>query len=324
MSLLEERGRTFDFGAHVTAVAFPGGLAAFALGDGTVRLVGAEGEESVAAHDGACLAMTATREGVVTAGDDGRLVRITQTGTLETLAETGGRWIDHVCAGPNGMLAYTSGRTARFLGRQAGEHAAPSSIGGLAFAPKGIRLALAHYDGVTLWYPGMRGGTPARLDWKGAHRGVAFSPDGRFLVTTMQENAMHGWRLADGQHLRMTGYPARVRGISWSAKGRFLATTGAEALILWPFDGKAGPMGRAPKELGVRPHLTTATACHPATDVVAAGYADGMVMLIRMEDGAEIVLAEPGGGPVTSIAWDAKGEIVAFGTDEGRAGFVPL
>jgi len=41
---------------------------------------------------------------------------------------------------------------------------------------------------------------------------VLFSPDGRFLITTMQEQALHGWRLADGQHMdgqhmRMSAIP---------------------------------------------------------------------------------------------------------------------
>ena len=29
----------------------------------------------------------------------------------------------------------------------------PSSAGGIAFSPKGLRVAIAHYGGVTLWFP---------------------------------------------------------------------------------------------------------------------------------------------------------------------------
>ena len=63
----------------------------------------------------------------------------------------------------------------------------------------------------------------------------------------MQEPTLHGWRLADAKHMRMSGYSARVRSLSWTADGDFLATSGSEQLILWPFDGKDGPMGRQPK-----------------------------------------------------------------------------
>ncbi len=43
---------------------------------------------------------------------------------------------------------------------------------------------------------------------EGLHLGVVFSPDNRFVITSMQEAAMHGWRLSDGGHMRMTGYPS--------------------------------------------------------------------------------------------------------------------
>ncbi|MEH2566719.1 hypothetical protein V1289_006346 [Bradyrhizobium sp. AZCC 2289] len=39
---------------------------------------------------------------------------------------------------------------------------------------------------------------------------------------------MHGWRLADNRHMRMSGYPGRVRSMSWSAGGKGLATSGSE------------------------------------------------------------------------------------------------
>ena len=71
------------------------------------------------------------------------------------------------------------------------------------------------------------------MPWKGAHTGVTVSPDGKFLVTQMQEPALHGWRLDDMKHMRMTGYPTKVKSVSWSAKGRFLASAGANATYAW-------------------------------------------------------------------------------------------
>ena len=59
--------------------------------------------------------------------------------------------------------------------------------------PKGYRLALAHYNGVSLWFPNVEA-APTFLEWKGSHLDASSSPDGRFIVTSMQENALHGWR----------------------------------------------------------------------------------------------------------------------------------
>jgi WD40 repeat protein len=201
---------------------------------------------------------------------------------------------------------------------------APSTAGGLAFLPKGFRLAMAHYNGATLWFPNAPKAIPEKLEWKGSHLGVTVSPDGRFLVTTMQEPMLHGWRLVDHQHMRMSGYAARVTSVGWTVGGRWLATSGSTQIILWPFQTKDGPMGKQPKLLAPSEHRINVVACHPKQDIVAAGYADGMVLLVRVEDGAEILAKRPGDAPVTALAWSADGTLLAFGTESGEAGILDL
>ena len=174
----------------------------------------------------------------------------------------------------------------------------PSTVGGLAFAPKGFRLAIAHYNGVTLWYPNAQS-EPEKLEWKGSHLGARVSPDGKFVVTTMQEPTLHGWRLADRKDMRMSGYGARVRSLGWTAGGKWLATSGSTQLILWPFQGKDGPMGKTPRMLAPAEAQAEVVACHPKQEVVAVGYADGLVLMVRIEDGAEVLARKPGGAPVT-------------------------
>ena len=196
---------------------------------------------------------------------------------------------------------------------------APSTARGLAFQPKGFRLAATHYNGATLWFPKVEG-APQTLEWKGAHLDVTFSADGRFLVTSMQENALHGWRLQDSRNMRMTGYPAKTRSLSWSHDGQWLATSGADAAVIWPFKDKDGPMGKAPRECGVRQARVTQVAFHPKALVVAIGYADGLVLLCRLGDAAEILARHPGDGAVSALAWDASGARLLFGLEFGRGG----
>ena len=83
-------------------------------------------------------------------------------------------------------------------------------------------------------------------------------------------------------------------------------------------------MGKQPKILAPSEHKVEAVACHPKQDIVAAGYSDGMVLLVRIDDGAEILAKRPGDAPVTALAWSADGALLAFGTENGEAGIVNL
>jgi WD40 repeat protein len=324
---IADRVRPVAADASVVAVHFLGRSAAFALGEETVLLVPPEGEARRAkAHEGGLLDAASDGERIVTAGDDGRVVATDAGGNTHTLAtDSKRRWIDHVAVGPDGAVAWSAGKTAFVQARAREEKALelPSAAGGLAFAPRGFRLAIAHYNGATLWFPNAAA-APEQLSWKGSHLGVAFSPDGKFLITAMQEPMLHGWRLADRKHLRMSGYATKVRSLDWTADGKWLATTGSEQLVLWPFQGKDGPMGKTPTMWAAREVRVVVVACHPTQQVAAAGYADGMVLLVRLADGAEILAREPGAGAVSALGWSRGGEQLAFGTEDGAAGLLAV
>lgn len=316
-----------DVNGFVVRAGFLDDTAYFVSGEGELLFL-EKGEHRISPHKSGVLAAEPALDGqsLISSGDDGAIYASSPDGSFELLAERPRKWIDLIACGPGGAVAFASGRTAwiRFAEGQEKEFAHERAVGGLAFAPKGMRLAVSRYDGATLWWAGT-GGDPVNLSWKGAHLGIGFSPDGKYLVTAMQENALHGWRLSDTQDMRMTGYPSKVKSFSWSVKGRYLATSGANAAILWPFFGKTGPMGQAPLQLGARGEgLVTAVACHPKEEVVAVGYQDGMILMCRFGDNAEVLLRRPGGHPVTSLCWDPAGMRLAFGTEMNDAGLVSL
>jgi WD40 repeat protein len=322
-----ERTRAVTAGAPVVAAHFLGRTAAFVLGEEAVVLVADKGDETrLALHGGGILSAATDGVSVVTGGDDGKVFVTDAKGESRLVATDGKRrWIDHVAAGPDGAVAWSAGKQA-FAQAGKGEPKTievQSTVGGLSFAPKGLRLAVAHYNGVSMWFPNAQA-APEVLEWKGSHHHVAFSPNGQFLVTAMQEPALHGWRVVDAKHMRMSGYSARVRSFGWTVGGKWLATSGSEQLVLWPFQGKDGPLGKQPKMFAAFAVRVTAVACHPKQEVVAAGFADGTVLLVRIEDGAEVLAKRPGDGPVTALGWDAAGTLLAWGTEAGEAGVVDL
>lgn len=324
MPLLDEFGQGLDFGDYVVAVRPVTGGIAFALADGRVAMGAAA---PVVVHDGGLLSASAYDGAVVSGGEDG-LVRLTRTdGDSQTLADFAGRWVEQLTAHPQAGIAAATAKTAHIVKPGQGvvrSFANPATVQSLAFDPKGKRLACAHYNGVSLWWTNSQAQTPAILEWKGAHMLVTWSPDGRFIVTAMQENALHGWRLDDKSDMRMGGYPAKTKSFDWAGKGRWLATSGAQSVICWPFADKSGPMGKSGLELPGTGGLTTVVAAHPKSPFVAAGFSDGAVMMFRLDDEAELLVAAPADAPVSALAFSGDGNQLGFGREDGSAGLLAL
>ncbi len=332
--LLDSRGTSRELGAFVVGAAFDrtGAVAAFALGDGTVRLTPPHPTMEwpvVEAHDGAVLAITAdARPGFVTGGDDGRFLRIGPDGTVSEIARFGSKWVEHVAAfadAKSGMLACSVGKSAHLFtvaGQPLKTLAHPSTVTGLALDGKGKRVAASHYNGCSLWFVAAKTDTPRFMEWKGSHTGVVLHPAADAVVTSMQENSLHGWRLADGQHMRMSGYPNKTESMSFTRSGKWLATSGAESIVMWPFFG-GGPMGKAPTELAGGDNVTcTRVACHPQHEAVAAGFSDGLVALADINTARVLPAVPPGHGRISALAWSPDGSRLALGTETGFAALI--
>jgi WD40 repeat protein len=316
-----------DFDAYVTAALFDrDGRAAFALGDGTVRF---EGGASVQAHEAAilCAAAHPSGEGVISGGDDGRLVWTKADGARE-LARLAGKWIEVLAASPeSGLIAFASGRELHV--RDAADPGFTrvfqheKSVADLAFDPKGRRIAAATYGGAALWYARIEGQKPQVMKWAGSHTAVAWSPDGKFLMTSMQDNQLHGWRLSDSKDLRMGGYPAKVKSLVFVAKGLMMATSGSSGVVIWPFAGANGPMGKEAAEIGFEQNaMVVRVAGTPGRDVVAAAIDDGRVWVADLGTGRREQLRADQGPRFGTLALTDDGKRLAWGDEEGAAGVV--
>ena len=333
-TVFAERGRTRQVDAHVTGCAFDrsGRLAAFVTGEGVLhRLDRQTGDWSdIPAHDGAILALVPdlTQGAFLTGGDDGAVNRIADAPTR--LNSQGSRWIEALAThvdGKSGIIALAAGKRVTLLD-PAGqilktlEH--PSTVAALAFDARGKRIAAAHYNGASLWFVASKSDTPRRLEWKGSHVALAIHPAGDALVTAMQENALHGWRLADDHHMRMSGYPTKPLSLSFTRTGKWLASSGAEAVVLWPFFA-GGPMGKPPLELGAATGaLCTRVACHPQSDMLAAGFSDGSVVIADIGSERILPISPPQTGPVSALTWSPDGAFLAFGTETGILAMIDL
>jgi WD40 repeat protein len=315
----------FDFDAYVTAAAFDReGRAVFALGDGTVRFD--DGATHIA-HDGAVLSACVAHggRGLLTGGDDGRAVITTAEGVTE-VASLPGVWIDAVAASDaSGLIAFAAGRELHV--RDPADAAFQrlfrhdKSVSDIAFDPKGRRIAVATYGGAWLWYARIAEQKAVTLDWAGSHVAVRWSPDGKFLVSAMQENQLHGWRVADEKNMRMGGYPAKVKSLAFLSKGTLLATSGANGAVVWPFAGATGPMGKQAAEIGWdESALVARIAATPDRSWLAAGLDDGRVWACDVHGERLVHLKADKGPAISAVAISADGVRVAWGDEAGGAG----
>jgi WD40 repeat protein len=314
-----------EFGSHCLAATFVGERPSFALADGTVRRVGAdEGIECLRVHAEASLAAAvAGSDAILTSGEDGRVCRIEASGGSREVGAVPRKWITAV-GERRGRLARAAGKTVWLRGSEGAsprqlQH--PRGVKGIAFSADGGRLAVAQQDSVSV-HDTEGAGAPLELAWNDIHLASTFSPDGRFLVIAAQNCFLHGWRLADRKHFRMLGYPGRIADWSWDASGLLLATSGAAAAIVWPFDGDDGPMTRGAFEIAPRTGRTvSALAWRPAGRRLAIGYDDGCVQLASFDEPDAVRPVRPGGrAPITSVAWNASGTSLAFGSAAGECG----
>jgi WD40 repeat protein len=316
-----------ELGAPVTAVLVIGERFVVTTGDGRVAFSDEsfEAAEVLQPHGGVILSAAVTEAAALVGTDDGRALLVASGGGVTELWRAPrGQWVDHVATGRNSSMAWSSGKSVhiRRVGRPDCAVVHPSSIGGLAFAPKSDRLAVAHYGGVTVW--DLSADPPAKrmLECTGMHLDMTWSLDERFIMTAMQEGALHGWRLSDAADFQMSGYRSKPRSLSWSSRGDWLATSGANEVLLWTFKGKKGPMGTSPLVLSRRSNPVTQVAFHPLNPYVAAGFRDGVILLARQEDMKELLVRRAKGGSVTGLAWSRDGRRLAYGTDNGVTGLV--
>jgi len=326
--------RTFEFGAFVSALALnQSGALAAALGNGRVAIVPAGADQPLdlpALHKGAVLSLARDPkgDGFYSGGDDGQLCRMSPDGTAALVEDFPGKWIETIATHAKaGRVAVAAGKEVRVIDDKTpfkfGPH--PSTVTDISFSPDGTRLAAAHYGGVSIWNLTKPGDPPRKLNWKGSHIRIAYSPATRFLATTTQESAIHCWRLQDGSDMQMSGYPNKVKSLAWTPNGLHLVASGTPGFVVWSFAGR-GPEGKPPTEFTStdEPATVSVVAAHPGVSCVAAGDVAGGVEIGDVDQLKVLPLRPLLSGPVSALAWSDDGFALAAGAESGQVAIFDL
>jgi WD40 repeat protein len=320
--------RRFQWKSAVASTWFAADTAVFVTEDGVIARVPMEGAEQLTAPGGDLL-VAAHSDGrlVAVASSDGRIIAFGASGDPRELARLEkNRWVSALAVGARGVASVV-GRAivVHGFGGRSWSHTTRSPVGAVAFSPDGRSLALSTRSELVTWHPET---DEARILPTPAGHAIAldYSPDGRLIAECLYEPGV-GVRSVEvdcDAPVLLRGPAAQVRSVSWSPEGDVLLTSGARQLMVWPIVRLNSGLSSMPRFLAPYSELVTAVAYHPSDPIAAVGYADGLVLLVRLTDGAEIMLKQGGAGAISGITWSQRGDGLAIGAKDGQARLIAI
>ncbi|WP_051294400.1 WD40 repeat domain-containing protein [Gemmobacter nectariphilus] len=354
--LFDLLARSWTLEAAITDVALDraGKAAGFALADGRVALMPLDDPESPLARmrveadsgrstirprerpvaqpiltpelaTGAPMLVPSNMIGLVAAGRDGRIHRVTPRGQVISLCNKA-EPIFALAADGLGQLAIARDGRADLhdevgMARQAGL-LTPGPAHALAFAPDDHSLAVALKESLIIGQP-RKGYDLFPLGGSGP---IGFSADGRWLVGSNGTDGIWLLQRQDGQIARIGKFRAAPTSVAFSRAADAVFASGAFRAAGWslatpPFDNETTGALKTGRSGLV---LIDKVAAHPARDLIALGTADGAVAIAQAGRAEEMPLRHADGAAVTALAWSADGLHLAIGTANGEAALVTL
>ncbi|MDE0347368.1 MAG: caspase family protein, partial [Boseongicola sp.] len=190
-----------------------------------------------------------------------------------------------------------------------------------AFSPDGQMVAISAENGMGLWsassdrfvhvLPDDSHGVRESADF------VAFSPDGRHVLTGLKDGIARLWDARDGGAVRdLHGHAANVLAVAFSPDGETVATGAEDGTVrLWDADS-----GHATVELAGHEAAIRALAFSPDGRTVATGSDDGTVRLWDADSGRRLLSLGGQSSKIHTVASGGEGgRLIAFGLEDGTA-----
>ena len=224
------------------------------------------------------------------------------------------------CTPDGGTLAYACGRDVFVTPAKANTPhriEAPDTVTGLAFSPDGRTLAAAHHAGLSRYSVATPDQGALHTPFPGRPLDVAWRQDGAWLVLCLQADGLCVVDAA-ANHAHLHGnFPSAVRHAGFGLTTGTIVAAGAFRVAAWALADQSAVMsGKA----GLV--LIDAIATCPTRNLVAVGYANGLLALSEIGKPSEILLREDTGAGLTAMAWSGNGAYLALAGTDGSAALV--
>ena len=252
---------------------------------------------------------------------DGRINSLTPGGIAVHIAARASSAITSLVAMPDGKtVAFAAGgqlhiSAATSNSGRAYDLPAPPTV--LAISPDGGTLAAAFPGGLACWSLANLDIAPSQIALPGAALGLTWHPSGAWLGAALGTDGFALIQMPDQQVQHRGNFPAPVLQTAFGASTDAVVASGAFRLAAWSLQqgeslvtGKAGLV------------LIAAVAASPNRNLVAAGYANGLLSLAEIGRPTEMLLREDTGAGVSALSWSANGSYLAVAGSDGSAALV--
>ncbi len=193
-----------------------------------------------------------------------------------------------------------------------------------AFSQDGKTLAAWGVSKLSLIAVGDPDAPPRSIDCEGEVTEMSWQKSGAHLACACADDSLCIVDVAAGKSQRVEGFPSPVQNAAFSEHGNALVASGAFRLVGW--DAKDLPQNDEPGT-----PLTTGKpgfvvlnviAAHPERNIVATGYASGLVTLASVGTQQDMMLHQERDTEVSSLCWSKTGEHLVIGFTSGAAAMV--
>jgi WD40 repeat protein len=195
----------------------------------------------------------------------------------------------------------------------------------VSLSKDGNWIAVAAADRLSIWRLEDSATSPREILLPSVPLSVQWSNDHNWLACGLQSGGLCLVDMVENQSSIVTDFPGPVRTMGWSMSANALVASGAFRIVAWSMDSPplAGNAAGALMTGRLGFVVVEAVSAHPKNNLVAAGYANGQIVVSRI-GAADQLLVRPSGASVTALVWSADGKHLAVGDADGNAAIVTL